>query len=183
MPYIYRYIDIENEEVVYIGKVQGVNDMWNNPLKKRHNQHKHDEWYKQIGNKNLIMQYIELNNHADADILETWLISKYANTGQLKNKAKTRWGESNLELSDEVFGKWKTYGKNIALTENAIKSEMLPLIQTLIANSEGLEINITSALNTFNEKVIEISEDIKKSHKFSKIESFETFKRSIKTED
>ena len=36
------------------------------------------------------MQFVELDSHTDADILETWLINFY-DTGQLINISKTGW--------------------------------------------------------------------------------------------
>ena len=107
MAFVYRYIDLEAQEVVYIGKVAGEKDVYIDPLKRRHEQHTREKWY-QENSDNLVMQFIEVKSHADADILETWLISKYG-TGQLLNKAKTGWGESALDLSPMLYGRWKTY--------------------------------------------------------------------------
>ena len=109
MPFVYRYIDIEAREVVYVGKVAKGGADNCTPLDVRHRQHTYEEWYK--GNAcNLVMQYMEVDTVADADILETWLISQYG-PDQLVNISKSRWGKSRIVLWSIVTGRWKTYRK------------------------------------------------------------------------
>lgn len=98
MPYVYRYIDMNKHECVYVGKVKGDPDVYVDPLARRHDQHKREDWYLEIGDENLLMQYIRVPTHADADILETYFISAYEGTGQLKNKAKTGWGKATVSV-------------------------------------------------------------------------------------
>ena len=69
MPYIYRYIDIDKEEVIYVGKVTRYKDVGYDPLKNRHEQHCREDWYKNDSD-HIVMQYIELDSHVDADIIE-----------------------------------------------------------------------------------------------------------------
>ena len=108
--FVYRYIDLEAQEVVYIGKVTKGCDADYNPLRRRHEQHMREEWYTRNAD-NLVMQFIEVGSHADADILETWLISKYG-TGQLVNISKSGWGESRIDMWALTRGRWRTLQKN-----------------------------------------------------------------------
>lgn len=108
MPYVYRYIDMNKDEVVYVGKVTKEKQDEYDPLKNRHLQHKREEWYKEIGFKDLCMQYIEVASPVDADIYESFLISYY-NTDQLVNKAKTGWGNSRLKIDIINPKRWMLY--------------------------------------------------------------------------
>ena len=105
MAYVYRYIDMNKRECVYVGKVMGDADIFFDPLERRHKQHSYDAWYKEIGGENLLLQFIHVPTHADADILETYFISQYEDTGQLKNKAKVGWGKSGVVLTNTL--KWE----------------------------------------------------------------------------
>ena len=98
MAFVYRYIDIEKNKVIYIGKVSG--EAMDKPLEKRNKQHKsNDFWYKDHGgDKNVMLQFIELENAADADIYETILISK-GDQKYLENKSKTGWGTATFNLN------------------------------------------------------------------------------------
>lgn len=107
MSYVYRYINMNNHKCVYIGKVMGDTDIFSDPLKRRHEQHKRDDWYKEIGDENILLQYMYVPTHADADILETYFISQYEDTKQLKNKAKVGWGKSCV-IKEKCF-KWNNY--------------------------------------------------------------------------
>ena len=49
MAYVYRYINLEAKEVVYIGKVTKDHDVGFDPLLNRHRQHRGEKWYKEIG--------------------------------------------------------------------------------------------------------------------------------------
>lgn len=100
MSFVYRYIDPVSNKTIYIGKVKGEITTEENPLIRRHSQHRRDSWY----HDELILAYIECSNHCDADILETYFISKY-NTEYLKNVQKADWGISELNISDKL--NWK----------------------------------------------------------------------------
>ena len=163
MAYVYRYIDLTKREVCYIGKVSGRKADGYDPLENRHKQHTYEEWYKKIGEKNIIMQYLEIETPADADIIETWLISKYANTGQLYNKGKATWGESRIKLDFigisesqewEIFG-W-SLSKGFALQE---------AFNTFLFSADRYSVD--TALSGFSKKVKEICAN------FEKIEEFE----------
>ena len=143
MPYVYRYIDLESEKVVYIGKVIGAKDVGYDPLRNRHEQHCREEWYKK-NEDNLIMQFIEVKTHTDADILETYLINFYDN-GQLINKAKTGWGKCSIDLYTVIAGNWRTYGRGCNQTSDAAREAL----ETLYRTTEGIRYNVDTALNIF----------------------------------
>ena len=122
MPYVYRYIDMTKQEVCYVGKVTRVKDVGYDPLRNRHEQHKRESWYREIGDSNICMQFIETKSHTDADIMETWLINFYCQTGQLVNKGKTEWGYSNIDLHGHIFGYWHTYDDYAEKTNKVIRT-------------------------------------------------------------
>ena len=61
---VYRYLNL-NGEIIYVGKTGN--------LKKRFNQHKSEDMYKECYK----VEYIELGNPADIEIYETYYINKY----------------------------------------------------------------------------------------------------------
>lgn len=125
MGYVYRYIcPARGAWTVYIGKVTSLRYSTGlSALKERDREHKiKDKWRKDYSP--LILQYIETISDADADIFETWLISYYQQTGQLQNDSKTRWGTSELDLSDHFFGKWKEFGSDL-LADNTLQGPLL----------------------------------------------------------
>lgn len=172
MAFVYRYIDLESQEVVYIGKVKGEKDTWNDPLRRRHEQHMRDEWYKKNAD-NLVMQFIEVDSHADADILETWLISQYG-TGQLVNVSKTGWGKSGIDLWPQVTGKWRTYQRGCAQSRDALYA----LAGMLYETTEGLEYNVDSSLGMFSEMVRDIVMEKKKANRLSRYDEQDEFLRT-----
>lgn len=176
MGYLYRYIDIDKEEVIYVGKVMGMKDVGFDPLTRRHEQHKRDDWYKTTGEHNIVMQYIECSA-SDADILETWLINFYAPTGQLYNKEKADWGESKIDLYPLIFGKWKNYKGALDIKEN-IKDRLYGLVENLYRQTEGLAYHLEADLENFCESVKNISKEISKTNKFNRFNTNDEFKRS-----
>ena len=89
MSFVYRYVD-EAGTVRYVGKVSGVTAM---RLKRRIGEHANEEGF----DPSWRVEYIGDLTDADADILETWLISKYPQE-PLINRAK-RWGASEISLA------------------------------------------------------------------------------------
>lgn len=183
MPYIYRYIDLTTEEVRYIGKVTKDADIGYDPLENRHKQHKGEQWYKDIGDENLLMQYIELSSHTDADILETWLINYYCKTGQLVNKAKMNWGKSNIDLYPVYGGKWRNWGQNRRVNQDMLYKSLLPIVDALIKETEGLEYHLDGALDYFASRVREIACDLRKTYRISRYDSQDDFLRVNKAKD
>ena len=176
MPYVYRYIDMTKEEVCYIGKITKYKDVGYDPLVNRHEQHRREEWYKAIGDENCILQYIEIDNHTDADILETWLIQYYDN-GQLYNKSKTGWGKSRIDLYHVVSGRWRAYGCGTFRNREEIKKKLEVITDILMNGTEGLYYNLEPALEAFNERVRDMRNDILKAHKLSRYDMQDDFLR------
>ena len=177
MAYVYRYIDIIKEEVVYVGKVTKNKNENYDPLTNRHNQHKRDEWYKSNPN-NIAMQYIENLSPVDADILESWLISYY-DTDQLANKGKTGWGKSDLDLSKFCDYQWKNYG-NFTRTKQEIFSMVYSMVDRLINLSDGLRFNLNYALTILNNEIRELSQEVELRDKAQKLNGYSDYKRRYK---
>ena len=182
MPFVYRYIDLDKEEVVYIGKVTK-GDLFNDfiPLQNRHEQHKREEWYKNASDS-MVMQYIETETHADADILETWLISYY-DTGQLVNKAKTGWGKPMFDLSSVVFGKWRTYGRGTLHEDDEAIKIAGELIAKVNRMTEGYFFHLDTAIAVLNDNIREIAKDKQKAYRLSRFDEQEDFKRHEKLDE
>lgn len=100
MQCVYRFIDLEDSTVKYIGIVFGEN----RTLKQRTYEHVHyDEWCKNASWK---VEYVEVNSRTDAESLESHFIALY-NTGDFHNKYKANWGINSF-LIDTPF-QWKEY--------------------------------------------------------------------------
>lgn len=134
MPYVYRYIDIKQMEVVYIGKVSGFSL---DNLGSRHAAHQREQWYKDMGSANVLLQYIETESHADADILETYLISRYAHTGQLFNKAKADWGKSSINWFPGINAVWHDYDTSLTMGGYSVASATQDFARTVAGLSDS----------------------------------------------
>lgn len=102
MAYIYRYIDLADEIVKYVGIVWGES----RTLQQRLNEHeKYDKW---CYTRRWKIQYIEtgINNRTEAEFFESHFISLY-NTDKYFNNAKSNWGVSCLVPFVEQD--WKEY--------------------------------------------------------------------------
>lgn len=173
MAFVYRYIDLSANEVIYVGKVTKERDIGYDPLRRRHEQHMREEWYKKNAD-NIVMQFIEVDTHADADIIETWLISQYG-TGQLVNISKTGWGESKIDLWPMLFGRWRTFQRGCVQGREALYDAAEMLYKT----TEGLEFNVESSLGMFVNMIKDITNEKSKVEKLSRYNEQEMFKRSV----
>lgn len=171
MAFVYRYIDLKKEETIYIGKVKSSVSCGLEPLEQRHAQHKREKWYKDNENS-IIMQFVELDSHTDADILETWLINFY-DTGQLINISKTGWGKSKLWLYEAVFGRWRTYGQGCNQKQRRIEGA----VKTLERMTEGYRFNIDVGIAQFTATLHEIVADDNKANLLSRYNLQDDFKR------
>lgn len=92
MGFIYKYIDMNDEIVKYIGIVWSTDNIYG--LKKRVKEHLRDSWNK-LGDWRI--EYINENicSRTDAEYFESHYISLY-NTGKYFNKSKVGWGVSNF---------------------------------------------------------------------------------------
>ena len=180
MAFIYRYIDLSKPEVIYIGKVTSPTEKPNideesvEPLRKRDEQHQREDWYKEIGDENIVLQYIVVS-HTDADILETWLINYYCKSGQLVNKAKTNWGDSSMDLYPVFGGKWRNYGSNCKVNKDRLHA----LADSLYNRTEGLLLGrLEYELEIFCDEVRKISNKQKANNRLNRWNMQDDFSRS-----
>ena len=183
MPYVYRYIDLNKEEVVYIGKVTTYYDKDNtciyDGLVKRHSQHKREEWYGKIGDENLLLQYIQVGTHSDADILETWLINYY-DTGQLFNKAKLGWGEPGIDLYPCISGRWRNFRQGAISNTEEVTAIVRKIVDSFIRRTEGMSFNIETGLEWLCDDIREIRGDMVKASRISRFDAQYDFRREKK---
>lgn len=93
MQYVYRYLD--GQRTVYVGIT--------NNMKRRFSQHKTDK----LGNiHDCKVEFFSVNNRADAELLETYLINKFK-TGNFYNVAKANRGD--VSFLDGVEFPWTEY--------------------------------------------------------------------------
>jgi predicted acetyltransferase len=121
-------------ECVYVGKVKTDGDIGLDPLARRHDQHRREGWYIEIGDENLLLQYIHVPTHADADILETYFISIYEGTGQLRNKAKTGWGKATVSVWKPTIA-WNNYLTRPHLQETWLEDRFLSMARVIKVDS------------------------------------------------
>ena len=126
----------------------------------------------------MLLQYIELDNHTDADIFETWLI-QYYDTGQLYNKAKTGWGKSSIDLYSRIFGRWRNFRGSSRNNQQEIYSQLLYVAEVLWNNTNGLFFNVDYALKNFCDRVKEIQSDLQKAHRISRFDMQDDFLREV----
>lgn len=84
--YVYKYVDIKDQKVKYVGKTTNIN--------KRIKDHERDKWFL---NSTYDIYYIECNTKADMDCLETYFIGYYGSC-EYYNVAKN-WGNVTLNLT------------------------------------------------------------------------------------
>ena len=106
MAKVYRYIDMRDNFIKYVGIVYGEN----RKLEQRHKEHlKKDVWY----DENFKVQYLDIsiNNRSEAEALEAHFISLY-NTGGWYNKSKSNWEQSSFlpKFNEED---WKNFYYNL----------------------------------------------------------------------
>lgn len=154
MSFVYRYVDLGKEEVVYIGKVNGdsLQDLY-----RRHQQHRSDSWY----NDRVVLQYQPAETPADADMLETYLISQYAHTGQLFNIAKTSWGRSRLCPKASVWGNWKDFFRAYAYHEDGLEERVTEVVRNFFKSTEGLDYHVEEMLDVLCDQIRGICKDMK----------------------
>lgn len=101
MSCVYRYIDIKDNKIKYVGIV------WSSKrtLKQRINEHKKDKWYKISEWKIQILEY-PINSRTDAEYIEAHFVSLYQ-TDKYYNVSKSGWGISSFIPNME--DKWKDY--------------------------------------------------------------------------
>lgn len=97
---VYRFVDLEDNTVKYIGIVFGEN----RTLKQRTFEHaRYDDWCKEGSWK---VEFFDVNSRSEAESLEGHLISLY-NTGDFYNKSKSRWGVNSFFFGLQF--RWEEY--------------------------------------------------------------------------
>lgn len=101
MAYVYRYIDIEDNTVKYVGIVYARN------INERITAHASEDNWRYKGNWRI--EYFECENRSEAEAFESHLIALYE-THKYFNKAKKDWG-INKYLPD-VESWWQLYSES-----------------------------------------------------------------------
>ncbi|MCC0654820.1 MULTISPECIES: endonuclease [unclassified Clostridioides] len=135
MYYVYKYIDPATEECLYVGKTENICD--------RHTSHlsnKKENWC----NKNLRLEYMELDNKYTMDFYEIYLINK------LEPKFNIAKGEMDIEKTKFFYdGQWVIYSERDLMSSLASKryginyevnAKMLHIMRKLkkISNNEEI---------------------------------------------
>lgn len=145
MAYVYRYVDIVDNIIKYVGIVYGES----RSLEQRINEHKNDYWYK---NSIWKVEYldIEIRTRTDAEFYESHFIS-YFQTDKYYNISKSGWGVSDLISNDE--SQWKTFQIDDQFKEKI--PPLYPVMTILMTEKEKRKSvfeNIISALSPFYKK-------------------------------
>lgn len=115
IPIVYRYTDLSDNTVKYIGIITGRK---NKCLEERLREHrKKNEWSK----GHYKIDFFVVNSRTDAEAYESHLIEKY-NTQDYYNKAKTGWGLSDY-LPEQKWVHYVTYDGEFTMNKNRIKIE------------------------------------------------------------
>ena len=102
--YVYRYVDVIDEQTKYVGVVYGKT----RTLEQRIKEHMNDEWFDKAIWR---IEYFTdgLNTRSDCEVWEGHLIATYK-TYRWYNKAKKKWGECSLINN---MPNWIVWGVNI----------------------------------------------------------------------
>ena len=114
MGYVYKYTDLSDGIVKYIGVV--LRECKNGLSKRIYEHSQRDLW---VFNKKWKIEYLETKTNNDAYALEGHFISRYK-TYEWYNVKKADWGV--LSFLDENKLSWKVYLENVSYTEKEIKS-------------------------------------------------------------
>ncbi len=114
MPYIYRYLDKNDETYKYVGISQS-----RKGLKRRIYAHKSDSWF---GNGDWTIEYAFVESITDLEMLEGHFISELK-TYLWYNKAKSKWGKSRLFNIPELD--WSEYTTKTFLVDRCDNIEVL----------------------------------------------------------
>ena len=106
MPYIYKYVNKETEDVEYVGIIKSDTN-----FPRRFDQHKSDAWFEPF---KYDIYFAEVLSQSDAEALEGHFIAFYGST-KFHNKSKAGWGLCSF--APEI--KWQKY--NSAIPPNYTK--------------------------------------------------------------
>lgn len=141
---VYRYIDLSDNIIKYIGIVKGDNSN----LANRVDQHKCDYW---VYDTKWRIEFIEenVNTRTDAEMLEAHFISLFE-TNQWFNVAKSNWGVSSFIPKIE---EWQVYQEEVDYNS---RSTYVEILKKKIENLESQDrdiINRNKKLELINKKL------------------------------
>ena len=136
MPYVYKYTDLKDNQVKYIGIIKKEGN-----FPKRVNQHQGDWGYSK---GDWVISYVKVPTQTDAEMLEAHLI-EYYNTTQFYNRAKGGWGLSSY-LPDAEELEWiqvESKREAISPTDTSILSlaqweELIKLIRRTVEENDEI---------------------------------------------
>lgn len=112
MGYVYRYTDLDDNQIKYVGIV------WsdNRTLEQRIKEHKYNDWWCRDGRWKI--EYITKNieTRTDAEYLESHYIALYE-TDKWYNVKKSGWGISSFVCSDDI---WMLYDESSNDTDTCV---------------------------------------------------------------
>lgn len=119
MEYVYKYTDVDNDKVIYVGRTTD--------LSGRFLQHAKEPWTKE---NNFRCEYIEVNNRTESEALEGHFIELYGTSKDRggRNTKKAGWGL--MSFAPEV--EWLTMDENTAQRTRLI-SELASLEERIKA--------------------------------------------------
>ena len=141
MAYVYRYTDMADGIIKYVGIVWGNN----RSLSQRIKEHKKNDLWCKCRDWKIEFLKKTITNRTDAEYLEAHYISLF-NTGEYYNVKKVGWGISEF-LSDE--GEWVEYSPSTA-TDERIFDKLLAVIEEKDAEIA----NLHHIISTLQGKVI-----------------------------
>ena len=173
MPYVYKYTDLKDNQVKYIGIIKKEGN-----FPKRFTQHQGDWWYSK---GDWVISYVKVPTQTDAEMLEAHLI-EYYDTAKFYNRAKSGWGLSSY-LPDAEEMEWiqvESKREAICPTDTSILSlaqweELIKLIHKTVEENDEI-------LNRFRRMsihlwFIECGERLLiKQHHLSREECYENYK-------
>lgn len=135
MPYIYKYVNKDTNEVEYVGIIKADSNFPN-----RFTQHKSDGWYKPDKYK---IYYKQLESQTDAEALEGHFIALYG-SDKYHNKAKSKWGECSFAPDIE----WDEFDETLL----GCKFDKMAYLFNLDPDDEHFTQNVINAIYDLYEK-------------------------------
>ena len=166
MNYVYRYIDLADNIIKYIGIVCRDNAD-SDSLERRFKEHSNSDWWTM--GKTWRVEYIEVPTRNDAHALEGHFIAKY-NTGEWYNFSKTHLGL--LSFLNTNF-EWKVLLDNVYVKTKDIKGYKEDLVV----------INVEKFGYLVAEKLAEVRHCLKVVNSFLGTEDYSRFDRKTLLED
>lgn len=144
MSCVYRYIDVEDNVIKYVGIVWSSNSS----LEKRVKQHLTDYWYPKHVWKIEYLDY-PIESRTDAEYIESHFIALYQ-TNKYYNRSKAGWGVSSF--IPDVEKQWKQFISRKSIVEKQ-KERIAELEKQVSILSEKLTIANNTSIKTITEYV------------------------------